>query len=81
MSLYIMAERAAYERARFADVCKSLKHFTANTPSLKEGEEYRVYKSQAAFKEGFDFIQYEVRGGKLKKSDAQPIPELNRLFS
>ena len=23
MSLYIMAERAAYERARFANVCKS----------------------------------------------------------
>lgn len=59
---------------------KSLKAFM-DRHSFSDGHEFRVYKSQAAFRDGFDYVSYYSEGGKLKKSNAQPIPEINREFA
>lgn len=65
----------------FAYIEKTLGKFAAKQArTAPEGTEYSVYRSKAAFREGFDFTNYELRNGKLKKSNAQPIVELNRLL-
>jgi hypothetical protein len=65
----------------FAYTEKTLGKFAAKQArTAPDGTEYSVYRSKAAFREGFDFINYELRNGKLKKSNAQPIVELNRLL-
>ena len=62
-----------------ASVVRTLKHYI-HLNNLVEGLEYRVYKSEAKFREGFDFTLYTATNGKLKKSNGQPVPELNRLL-
>jgi hypothetical protein len=65
----------------FAYTEKTLGKFAAKQArTAPDGTEYSVYRSKAAFREGFDFTNYELRNGKLKKSNAQPIVELNRLL-
>jgi len=65
----------------FAYIEKTLGKFAAKQArTAPDGTEYSVYRSKAAFREGFDFTRYELRNGKLKKSNAQPIVELNRLL-
>jgi len=65
----------------FAYTEKTLGKFAAKQArTAPDGTEYSVYRSKAAFREGFDFTRYELRNGKLKKSNAQPIVELNRLL-
>ena len=65
----------------FAYTEKTLGKFAAKQArTAPDGTKYSVYRSKAAFREGFDFINYELRNGKLKKSNAQPIVELNRLL-
>ena len=65
----------------FAYIEKTLGKFAEKASrTAPDGTEYSVYRSKAAYREGFDFTSYELRGGKLKKSNAQPIVELNRLL-
>lgn len=49
--------------------------------SLDEGDKVRVYKSEKAWRDGFDFAWYDFINGKLKKSAAQPIAYINRMWS
>ena len=49
--------------------------------SLDEGDKVRVYKSKKAWRDGFDFAWYDFINGKLKKSAAQPIANINRMWS
>tara|TARA_B110001450_G_scaffold105966_1_gene100314 strand:+ start:186 stop:461 length:276 start_codon:yes stop_codon:yes gene_type:complete len=79
MSLYIMEDDQNYGGQRMASVVKSLKHYLHQN-KLVEGREYRVYKSEAKFREGYDFTLYTATNDKLKKSNGQPVPELNRLL-
>lgn len=80
MSLYIQED---YGNNRgIATRSKSLKEFVARYLSYyDEGMEFRVYKSQAAWRDGFDYVSYYNEGGKLKKSNEQPIADLNRFFA
>lgn len=80
MSLYIMEDTQNLGGQRMASVVRNLKHYI-HLNKLVEGLEYRVYKSEAKFREGFDFTLYTATNGKLKKSNAQPIADLNRFFS
>ena len=81
MKYYIIPENDSDFRG-IAYVEKTLKKFAVKQTRwcIKDGTKYQVYRTKAAFQEGFDFTYYELRDGKLKKSNAQPIVELNRLL-
>ena len=65
----------------FAYTEKTLGKFAAKQARIAaDGTKYYIFRSKAAYREGFDFTSYELRNGKLKKSNAQPIVELNRLL-
>jgi hypothetical protein len=63
-----------------AQKTKSLSAYTKRN-SLKEGDLVRVYKSEKAWRDGFDFTLYDFINGKLKKSSGQPIASINRIWS
>lgn len=65
-----------------AFVEKTLGKFAAKQTrwGVSDGTEYQVFRSKAALQDGFDFTNYELRDGKLKKSNAQPVVFLNRLL-
>ena len=62
-----------------AQKTKSLAAYTKRN-SLDEGDKVRVYKSEKAWRDGFDFAWYDLINGKLKKSSGQPIADINRLL-
>ena len=73
---FIMKEK----QLGMAQKTKSLAAYT-NRNSLDEGDKVRVYKSKKAWLDGFDFIWYDFINGKLNKSAAQPIANINRMWS
>ena len=81
MKYYIIPENDSDFRG-IAYIEKTLRKFAAKQTrfNIEDGTKYQVYRTKAAFQAGFDFTYYELRDGKLKKSNAQPIVELNRLL-
>jgi hypothetical protein len=76
MKYYIVEEHQT-----FARVVQTLGKFAAKQAQLsKDGTRYKVYRTKAAFKDGFEYTSYELIGGKLKKTKSQPIAYLNRLL-
>ena len=68
------------EGSPFAYRVKTLSEFTSRKTSEDTGE-YRVYKNKSAYEQRFDFTLYDLIGGKLKKSNAQPVAVINRWLS
>ena len=81
MKYYIIPENGS-DFCGIAYVEKTLGKFAAKQTRLgiENGTKYRVYRTKAAFQDGFDFTNYELRDGRLKKCNAQPVVELNRLL-
>jgi len=78
--MYLFSPDSDMGTMRIAEQAKSLKAWAAKHPSTNDGTEMRVYRSTKKFREGFDYTLYTFSDGKLKKSNGQPVVELNRLF-
>jgi len=63
-----------------AQKTKSLSAYTKRN-SLNEGDKVRVYKSEKAWRDGFDFAWYDFINGRLQKSSGQPIASINKTWS
>lgn len=62
---------------------KSLKEYEKKLQRFDADNSFvlRVFKSLKKAQEGFDYVNYDWDGKRLKKSNAQPAVELNRRFA
>jgi len=57
-----------------------VKRTRAYTTRIDFPKTIRVFKSKAAFRDGFDYTVYQWNGKKMLKSNAQPCVMVNRIF-
>ena len=57
-----------------------IKRTRAYTTRINFPTTIRVFKSKAAFHDGFDYTVYQWNGKKMLKSNAQPCVMVNRIF-